>query len=201
MKYKTFIIFGAPGSGKGTQGKVLGTLPGFFHCACGDVFRAIDLNSELGKAFLKYSSKGELVPDNLTVELWQNQIDINVQTKRFSPERDRLVLDGIPRNVHQAELMANRLDVVKVFHLTCPNREELFKRLKSRALKDNRIDDANEDVIKRRLAVYEKESRPVLDFYGDKLIAKIDATQTPVKVLDDILDVILKNHADNPPQS
>ena len=60
------------------------------------------------------SSKGELVPDNLTVELWQHQIDVNVQTKRFNPDNDYLILDGIPRNVEQAKLMANRLNVLSV---------------------------------------------------------------------------------------
>src|SRR5438094_9161814 len=70
MKYNTFILFGAPGSGKGTQGKTLGTIPRFYHCACGDVFRSIDTRSKVGKAFLDYSSKGKLVPDEITVELW-----------------------------------------------------------------------------------------------------------------------------------
>jgi adenylate kinase len=195
-KYKTFLLFGAPGSGKGTQGQVIGKIPGFFHCACGDVFRSLDLNSDLGKAFLKHSSKGELVPDELTIQLWQNQIDINVKTKRFDPEHTYLVLDGIPRNVNQAKIMADKLDVIRVFHLTCPDRKKLYERLKRRALKDNRFDDANEEVIKKRLDIYEKESRPVLDFYGPKLLVKIDATQTPIKVLDDILRVMLENHAD-----
>lgn len=196
MKYKTFLLFGAPGSGKGTQGQVIGKIPGFFHCACGDVFRSLDLNSDLGKAFLKYSSKGDLVPDELTIQLWQNQIDVNVKTKRFDPEHTFLVLDGIPRNENQAKLLADKLNVIKVFHLTCPDRKKLFERLKRRALKDNRIDDANEEVIKKRLEVYEKESWPVLDFYGPEQVVKIDATQTPVKVLDDVLKVILADRAD-----
>jgi len=68
----TYLIFGAPGSGKGTQGRALGTLPGFFHCASGDVFRSIDTRSSLGKAFVEYSSKGQLVPDEITVELWRD---------------------------------------------------------------------------------------------------------------------------------
>jgi adenylate kinase len=199
MKYKTFLLFGPPGSGKGTQGQVLGKIPGFFHCACGDVFRSLDLNSELGKAFLKHSSKGELVPDELTVRLWQNQIDSNVQTKRFNPDRDFLILDGIPRNVNQAKLMSDRLDIVNLFHLTCPDRKKLYERLKRRALKDNRIDDANEEVIKRRLDVYESESKPVLDYYGPSLKESIDATQTPVQVLDNILQIILNNHSDREP--
>ena len=74
MKYKTFLLFGAPGSGKGTQGKTLGTIPRFYHCACGDVFRSIDTRSKVGKAFLDYSSRGQLVPDEITVELWREAI-------------------------------------------------------------------------------------------------------------------------------
>ena len=61
MKYQTYILFGAPGSGKGTQGRTLGSIPRFFHCACGDVFRAIDTRTKVGRAFLEYSSKGQLV--------------------------------------------------------------------------------------------------------------------------------------------
>src|SRR5438046_3697351 len=73
MKYKTFILFGAPGSGKGTQGKTLGIIPRFFHCPCGDVFRSIDTRTDVGKAFLEYSGKGQLVPDEITVELWKKR--------------------------------------------------------------------------------------------------------------------------------
>src|SRR3990170_7061862 len=68
-KYSTILIFGAPGSGKGTQGHILGTIPRFFHCACGDVFRSIDTRTSLGRTFLEYSSKGQLVPDEVTVQL------------------------------------------------------------------------------------------------------------------------------------
>src|SRR5437867_5319969 len=75
MRYNTFILFGAPGSGKGTQGKTLGTIPRYYHCACGDVFRSIDTRTKVGKAFLEYSSKGQLVPDEITVELWREAID------------------------------------------------------------------------------------------------------------------------------
>ena len=105
MKYKTFILFGAPGSGKGTQGKTLGSIPRFFHCPCGDVFRSIDTRTEVGKAFLEYSSKGQLVPDEITVELWKEAIDAAVDAHKFKPDIDTLVLDGIPRNVNQAKIM------------------------------------------------------------------------------------------------
>ena len=69
QRFKTFLIFGAPGSGKGTQGQVLGAVPRFFHCACGDVFRSLDTRTEIGQEFLRYSSQGLLVPDDLTVRL------------------------------------------------------------------------------------------------------------------------------------
>jgi len=190
MKYKTFILFGAPGSGKGTQGKTLGTIPRFFHCPCGDVFRSIDTRTKVGRAFLEYSSRGQLVPDEITVELWKAQIDAAVNAHTFKPDIDILVLDGIPRNVGQARIMDKLIDVLRVFHLSCPNRDALFTRLKKRALKDNRLDDANDEVIKRRLATYETESKPVLGYYGPDRITCIDATEPPAKVLLHILESV-----------
>src|SRR6478736_2787120 len=102
MKYHTYLLFGAPSSGKGTQGRTLGSIPRFFHCACGDVFRSIDTRTKVGQAFLDYSSKGQLVPDEITVELWKAQIDAAVNSHTFKPDIDLLVLDGIPRNVSPA---------------------------------------------------------------------------------------------------
>jgi adenylate kinase len=180
---------GAPGSGKGTQGKVLGTVPRFFHCACGEVFRSLDLRTPLGQKFVEYSSKGLLVPDDLTVELWRTKIEAQVLEAEFKPDIDALVLDGIPRNVNQAKLMEDLIDVRRVFHLSCPNRGELVRRLRKRAIKDNRFDDASEEVILKRLATYEEETKPVLDFYSSR-VTDVDALQPPVKVLQDILEVI-----------
>src|SRR5438046_7081076 len=162
MKYKSYILFGPPGSGKGTQGKTLGSMPRFYHCTCGDVCRSIDTRTKVGKAFLEYSSKGQLVPDDITVELWKEAIDAAVDAHKFKPDIDILVLDGIPRNVAQAKIMEALIDVEKVFRLACPNRETLFGRLKKRALKDNRLDDANKEVIQKRLDIYEMESNPGL---------------------------------------
>ena len=189
MKYTTYLLFGAPGSGKGTQGRSLGSIPRFFHCACGDVFRTIDTRTRLGRAFLEYSSRGELVPDDITVELWKARIDAAVDAHQFKPDIDVLVLDGIPRNVAQAKIMDQLIDVKKVFHLSCPKREALFARLKKRALKDNRLDDANEEVIKRRLATYENESKPVLEHYKDR-VQMVDATEPPARVLFHILETV-----------
>ena len=189
MKYTTYLLFGAPGAGKGTQGRSLGSIPRFFHCACGDVFRTIDTRTRLGRAFLEFSSRGELVPDDITVELWKARIDAAVDAHQFKPDIDVLVLDGIPRNVGQAEIMDEMIDVKKVFHLSCPNRDALFARLKKRALKDNRLDDANEEVIIRRLATYEAESKPVLEHYRDR-VQLVDATEPPAKVLYRILETV-----------
>jgi len=192
MKYRTYLFFGAPGSGKGTQGKILGTIPRFFHFACGDVFRALDTRTPLGQAFLAYSSRGELVPDDITVQLWKARIADHVGAHIFKPDIDSLVLDGIPRNVGQARIMEEIIDVKQVFHLACRDRSALVSRLRKRALKDNRFDDASEDVIRRRLQTYEEESKPVLEFYGPGLIKEVDATQTPLKVAHDILTAVVQ---------
>jgi len=190
QRFKTFLIFGAPGSGKGTQGQVLGAVPRFFHCACGDVFRSLDTRTEIGQEFLHYSSRGLLVPDDLTVRLWKSKIDAQVESHLFKPDIDWLVLDGIPRNRDQAEIMEQYVDVHQVFHLSLGNREELARRLKKRALKDNRLDDANDAVIAQRMQLYEEETKPMLEYYEDSLLTSLDASQPPAKVLLDMLEVI-----------
>jgi adenylate kinase len=191
MRYKTVLLFGAPGSGKGTQGKILGSIPGFYHFACGDVFRSLDLQSETGRVFWEYSSRGELVPDEFTVDLWKNYIRGMEMVNRFHPETEILVLDGIPRNVTQAKLMDDLLDVTRVIHLVCADMNKMVERLRRRALKENRIDDANDAVIRKRLSVYESETRPVLDYYKKGQIVQIDATMSQLEVLNEIIKVMI----------
>jgi len=185
-------MLGAPGSGKGTQGKILGAIPNFFHCDCGDVFRHLRPDSPLGKIFLEYSSRGQLVPDAPTIELWRQFIDNSQRAGRFHPTEDTLVLDGIPRNVAPAEMLSDTLDVVAVFYLACAHPENLVTRLQRRAIKENRLDDANLEVIRRRLKIHEQETRPILDFYGQKVVHDINADVTPVKVFLDILRIVVK---------
>lgn len=192
-KYQTYLFLGAPGSGKGTQGRVLGRVPGYYHFACGDVFRSLDLRTPLGKKFLEYSSRGELVPDEFTMTLWKASIDQLVESHRFHPDHDFLILDGIPRNVRQAVMLEDTIRVRRVFHLSCPERSRLVERLKRRALHDNRLDDANEEVIIRRLETYDQESKPLLTHYGGELISRIDASQTPVDVLARIVSVLVQD--------
>ena len=187
MKFRTILLFGAPGAGKGTQGKILGTIPSFFHCACGDVFRSLKTDSAVGQVFLDYSSRGQLVPDETTIDLWGEFIHTCTKTGRFRPDDDLLVLDGIPRNVHQAEMLKETLDVKSIFYLRCKKEDQLIERLQRRALKENRLDDANIDVIRSRLKTYERESKPVLEYYGREFVHRINADQPPFKVLFDIL--------------
>ena len=191
MKFRTILLFGAPGSGKGTQGKILGTIPGFYHLACGDLFRNLRIDSPLGRVFIDYSSKGQLVPDEPTIELWQQHINAQTEIGRFHPDRDTLVLDGIPRNAPQAHILRDTLDVRALFSLTCADVSKLTERLQRRALRDNRLDDANIEVIRQRLQTYELETTPVLDFYGQEKVHVIDSTQTPLRVLTDILNIIV----------
>jgi adenylate kinase len=188
-KYRSILLFGAPGAGKGTQGKILGVIPNFFHCACGDVFRNLRADSPLGKIFIDYSGRGQLVPDEPTIELWRQSIENNTKVGRFHPEQDTLVLDGIPRNVRQAEILKDTLNVVAVFLLKSADEKKLINRIQRRAIKENRLDDANLDVIRDRLHVYENETKPVLNFYGKKVVHQINADQSPAKVLADILHI------------
>ena len=189
MKYRTILLFGAPGSGKGTQGKILGAIPGFFHFACGDAFRNLRIDDPIGRIFVEYSSQGKLVPDEPTIELWRKNIQASTLDGEFVTDRDVLVLDGIPRNVNQARMLEATLSVEAVFHLTCSDMNKMVERLQRRALRENRLDDANLETIRGRLDVYERETRPVLDYYGPKLVHTINSTDSPVNVLRQILNI------------
>ncbi len=177
MKYRSILLFGAPGAGKGTQGKILGTIPNFFHFACGDVFRNLTTDSSIGRIFIEYSSRGELVPDEPTIELWRQFIANSESGGRFQPSQDILVLDGIPRNVRQAEMLKDTLDVRAIFFLRCKNMKRLVERLQRRALRENRLDDANLRIIRHRLKTYERETKPVINFYGKRLCMRLIRTR------------------------
>lgn len=187
QRYRTVLLFGRPGSGKGTIGKALGAIPGFFHMACGDVFRTLDETTPLGQVFAEYSSRGELVPDDATVKLWKVTCDAQVATHRYRPDTALLLLDGIPRNLEQAKIMEEHIQVERVFHLVCTDEAEMMARLRRRALRENRFDDASEEVIRRRWSVYTEETRPVLNFYAPEKIERVDAMGSPAKVIHDIL--------------
>jgi adenylate kinase len=192
MRYRAILLFGAPGAGKGTQGKILGQIPNFVHFSCGDAFRNLRVDSQLGRVFVEYASAGRLVPDEPTIELWKRSIEGMTATGRFNPDADTMLLDGIPRNPRQAEIMRDLIEVKAIFNLFCPVMDKLVVRLQRRALKENRLDDANIETIRSRLETYKRETRAVLECYPDSLIHQIDSTQEPMFVLLDILKVIAR---------
>jgi adenylate kinase len=189
MRYRSILLFGAPGSGKGTQGKIIGSIPGFFHSATGDIFRSLNLQSEMGRIFWEYSSKGQLVPDEFTVRLWRQHIKGLELINQFHPESDFLVLDGIPRSLKQAQLLEDTIEVVKIIHLVA-DIPKMVERLRRRALKENRIDDANDAVIRKRMEVYHRETEPMLEFYAPEKIAQVDAGLHHIRVLSEIIKVL-----------
>ncbi|MEO6810218.1 MAG: nucleoside monophosphate kinase [Isosphaeraceae bacterium] len=187
-KYRTILLFGMPGSGKGTQGAVLGQLPDLVHISCGDVFRKLPKYGELGREIVHFTSQGALVPDDLTVRIWERHIHILELQELLLPEQHTLVLDGLPRNLTQAKRLDAMLKVVQIFHLRIDDLGKTRERLKSRALRENRLDDINEEVIKRRLKNYYDETYETLSFYDPALIFDVDATLPPLYVLRDIIN-------------
>lgn len=188
---RSVLLFGPPGVGKGTQGGILGQIPGFFHLSTGDVFRSIDIGSEDGKEVYNYTSKGQLVPNDLTIKIWKKALNAYIALSRYKPREDLLILDGIPRNVEQTKLIANDLEIMRVIHMHCSDEEDMIHRIRRRAIRENRADDANEDVIRNRFKVYHSQSAPVLQCYPAELIQTVDANGSPAEVLQSILSSVI----------
>jgi adenylate kinase len=189
-RYQAVLLFGTPGAGKGTQGSLLGQVPGYFHLSTGDMFRAMDRGSELGRVFFEYSSRGDLVPDEITVDVWSRYAHALTVLNRYRPHQQLLVLDGLPRTVRQVDLIRDHVDVTCVVHLIAKDREKMVQRLRGRALKEKRFDDAKEEVVRNRLDIYDRETRPVLDRFDQGLVKNVDAVGSPGAVLKAILDVV-----------
>ena len=117
-RYPSILMFGCPGSGKGTQGVVLGQMPNLVHLAMGDIFRGLDKESDIGKEFLSYSTKGLLVPDELTVRVWTHHVEKMAASGTYRPDYHVLLLDGIPRTPSQVELLSKLIAVLRVIHPT-----------------------------------------------------------------------------------
>lgn len=188
--YRAILMFGYPGCGKGTQGLVLGRMPNLVHLAMGDIFRGLDKDSDIGREFLSYSTKGQLVPDELTVRVFRHDVEGRIKTGEIDPAYHTLILDGIPRTPVQVQLLSPVIEVKRIIHLVMEDRDVLIARLRRRAAKSNRPDDADRSVIENRIEVYERESRPVLQAYAQKLIARVNADQAPLAVLRDIADCL-----------
>ena len=190
-RFRSVLLFGPPGVGKGTQGGILGLIPGFFHLSVGDVFRSIDIGSPDGQEVCKYSSEGQLVPDELTIKIWKKALNAYVALSRFKPREDILILDGMPRNVNQAELVQDHLEIRRVINLQCTDEEDMVHRIRRRAIRENRADDANENVIRRRFEVYREKSAPLLSFFDESEIANVDANGSPSEVLQQVLSYVI----------
>ena len=190
-RYRCVLLFGPPGVGKGTQGKILANIPGFFHLSVGDVFRSIDIGSSDGKKVYNYISRGELVPDELTFKIWRKAVDAYVSLSWYKPREDLLVLDGMPRNVAQVEIVKEYLEIYRVIYLECSDQEDMVHRIRRRAIRENRTDDANEDVIRHRFTLYEEVTAPILERYDPAIIKRVDCNGSPAEVLRSLLDCVI----------
>ena len=186
-RLRAMLIFGPPGSGKGTQGKFLSSAGNHYHLSSGDVFRGLSPESPAGKLYHKYASQGHLLPDDVTIEIWHHFVMGLIATNRYFPKEQLLLLDGIPRTKRQAEILDQFIEVKKIILLDAPNKDILVKRLTRRALIEKRLDDKDEDILRNRMEVYEKETFPVLSHYSEELVAHFNAEQRPLEVLRDIL--------------
>jgi adenylate kinase len=157
------VIFGAPGSGKGTQSELIIKKYGLFHISTGDVLRGEMKNdTPLGRTAKEYIEKGQLVPDSLIIEMLAGVLDSNPQTK------EGVIFDGFPRTIPQAEalnaMLAERGTAVSIVVGLDVEEAELIDRLLKRGQVSGRSDD-NLETIKSRLDVYHNQTSPLKAFY------------------------------------
>lgn len=159
------VIFGAPGSGKGTQSERIVEKYGINHISTGDVLRAeIKNGTELGKTAKGYIDQGQLIPDELMIDILASVFDSFEDSKG-------VIFDGFPRTIAQAEALKKMLaergqDVSVMVDLDVPE-EELMVRLIKRGKDSGRADD-NEETIKKRLHVYHSQTAPLIDWYKNE---------------------------------
>ena len=159
------VIFGAPGSGKGTQSERIVEKYGINHISTGDVLRAeIKNGTELGKTAKGYIDQGQLIPDELMIDILGSVFDSFKDSKG-------VIFDGFPRTIAQAEALKKMLaergqDVSVMVDLDVPE-EELMVRLIKRGKDSGRADD-NEETIKKRLHVYHSQTAPLIDWYKNE---------------------------------
>ena len=186
-KFKSILLFGPPGSGKGTIGKILSGAGNHYHLSSGDIFRGLSSQSPSGKLFNKYSSAGLLLPDEVTVQIWYNYLSGLISTNQYFSESQFLLLDGIPRTVTQANLLDQYIDVQHIIVLDVNNTDTLIKRIQGRAQIEGRSDDTDANVLEKRMKIYMEETSNVLNYYPPELITHFNGDQKPLEVLRDIL--------------
>jgi adenylate kinase len=187
-RYGSILIFGPPGAGKGTLGKMLAGAGTVFHLSSGDMFRGMAWESEMGQLVHKYTSRGNLMPDDVAIDVWHRYVEGLIITNRYFPETQVLLLDGIPRTFKQAEVLRNYIDVKQVILLEIEDQEVLIQRLLKRATLERRVDDREGEVLRTRMEIYQRDTLQVLKAYPEELISRFNADQRPLEVLRDILD-------------
>lgn len=157
------ILFGPPGSGKGTQAAKLVEKYDLLHISTGDLFRyEMGNDTPLGKKAKSYIQKGELVPDEVTVGMLRNKVEAH-------PDVPGYIFDGFPRTVAQAEALDELLEdmgteVSKLIMLDVPD-DEIVRRILERGKTSGRTDDTDETIIRNRIEVFKKETTPVFEYY------------------------------------
>ena len=160
------ILFGPPGSGKGTQAAKLVEKYNLLHISTGDLFRyEMGHNTPLGQEAKSYIEKGELVPDSVTIGMLRNKVEAHREVEGY-------IFDGFPRTEAQAEALDELMveegqSISKLIMLEVPD-EEIIMRLLERGKTSGRADDQNEEIITNRIAVYRKETSPVFDYYASQ---------------------------------
>lgn len=160
---KNIVIFGAPGSGKGTQSDLMIKKYGFNHISTGDVLRnEIKNGTELGKTAKEYIDNGQLIPDELMINILASVYD------SFGKEHKGVIFDGFPRTIPQAEALKTMLaerghNVAAMIELDVPE-DKLVERLIKRGKESGRTDD-NEETINKRLKVYTTQTAPLIEWY------------------------------------
>ncbi len=185
--FRCILLFGPPGSGKGTIGKFLSSAGNHFHLSSGDIFRGLSPESPAGQLYHTYASKGLLIPDEITLEIWHQFVLGLIATNRYFPKQQLLLLDGIPRTLHQANLLEKHIHIEKIIVLDIQNTEKLIQRLQRRALLEKRMDDKDVQVLRTRMDIYHKDTAKILNHYPKRQLAIFNADQKPLEVLRDIL--------------
>ncbi len=156
------VLFGAPGSGKGTQAKLIAEKYGFDHVSTGDLFRyEISHKTPLGLKAQEIINRGDLCPDDITLGMLNNHIQKHADSKGF-------IFDGVPRTIKQAEMLDDKnlfkdLNISMVLYLYV-EMEEVEKRILKRAQLENRADDTPE-TVKARVANFFDQTMPLVDYY------------------------------------
>jgi len=185
--FRAVLIFGPPGSGKGTLGKFLSSAGNHFHLSSGDIFRGLSPESPAGQLYHNYAGKGLLLPDEVTIQIWHHYVHGLIATNRYFPLQQLLLLDGIPRTIRQADLLQKYVKVERIIVLEIGDTEELIKRIQRRALIEKRTDDMDPRVLETRMEVYQKDTLKLLKHYPQDVLSRFNADQKPLEVLRDVL--------------